>query len=288
MPSKLQHDERTSSEPRSPTLHPVRVAEVQQINSTVRTIRLSAAKTIPVGPFHAPVLLLTMEQHEPGQWVDLHIPSLARPGGFTITSSPHSADASRTKAPHIDLAIQQSTISPAAQWLWHSEEDIVGKELGVRVGGSFVWQRENESLRHVLFIAGGVGINPLVSMLRHVEATDTWTAKVTFAYSVKTPEGGLNADRVLFLNELMRLQDAAGGRLEVKLFMTGSQEQAPDGFPAFSKGRMSTAALGGWVEDAQQTMAYVCGPPEMTDEVVGALRESVGMAEERVLCEKWW
>ncbi len=164
----------------------------------------------------------------------------------------------------------------------------MGKELGVRVGGSFVWQSESNRLRHVLFIAGGVGINPLVSMLRHVEATDTWPAKVTFAYSVKAPEGALSVERVLFLTELMRIQDAANGRLGVKFFMTGGQEQAPDGFPAFSTGRMSTDALGGWIEDAEETIAYVCGPPAMTDEMVGALRGSVGMAEDRVLCEKWW
>jgi len=36
------------------------------------------------------------------------------------------------------------------------------------------------------------------------------------------------------------------------------------------------------------TVAYICGPPSMTDEVVGALRNAKGMTDERVLCEKWW
>lgn len=36
------------------------------------------------------------------------------------------------------------------------------------------------------------------------------------------------------------------------------------------------------------TVAYVCGPPSMTDDVVEALRKAEGMADERVLCEKWW
>jgi NAD(P)H-flavin reductase len=229
-----------------------------------------------------------IEQHKPGQWVDLHIPSLARPGGFTITSTPYSADSSRAKAPHIDLAVQTSTISPAAEWLWHEQEDIMGKELSVRVGGSFVWQSESKP-RQVLFVAGGVGINPLMSMLRHLEATDAWPAKVTFVYSTKAPQGDMRAERVLFLDELIRLQDASGGRLEVKLFITGTHhQQAPAGFPAFSRGRVSTEALADWVEDARETMAYVCGPPAMTDEVVETLRKEVGMAEGRVLCEKWW
>src|ERR1700743_3271215 len=112
--SNRPHDERTSSEPRDSKVHLVRVTAVEQVNSTVRTIRLSATDTIAVGTCTrgAIRLWLMIEQHRPGQWVDLHIPSLARPGGFTITSTPYSADSSRTKAPHIDLAVQTSTISP--------------------------------------------------------------------------------------------------------------------------------------------------------------------------------
>jgi hypothetical protein len=44
----------------------------------------------------------------------------------------------------------------------------------------------------------------------------------------------------------------------------------------------------GPVTDRGGVVAYVCGPREMTDEMVGVLRGAEGMAEERVLCEKWW
>ena len=40
--------------------------------------------------------------------------------------------------------------------------------------------------------------------------------------------------------------------------------------------------------DRQGTVALVCGPPTMTDSIVGVLRRQPGMAENRVLCEKWW
>jgi len=46
-------------------------------------------------------------------------------------------------------------------------------------------------------------------------------------------------------------------------------------------------SLGPEVE-RNDTVAYICGPPSMTDEVVGALRNAEGMTDERVLCEKWW
>ena len=47
------------------------------------------------------------------------------------------------------------------------------------------------------------------------------------------------------------------------------------------------AALGPGAE-RKGVVAYVCGPPAMTDWAVGVLRRSEGMEEKRVLCEKWW
>jgi hypothetical protein len=40
--------------------------------------------------------------------------------------------------------------------------------------------------------------------------------------------------------------------------------------------------------DRLKTVAYVCGPPRMTDEVVAFLSRQSGMTEDRVRCEKWW
>lgn len=44
----------------------------------------------------------------------------------------------------------------------------------------------------------------------------------------------------------------------------------------------------GPVEGRGGIVAYVCGPPAMTDWAVGKLKKAEGMAEERVFCEKWW
>lgn len=47
------------------------------------------------------------------------------------------------------------------------------------------------------------------------------------------------------------------------------------------------AALGP-VAEREKVVAYVCGPPSMTDWAVGVLKGAIGMDESRVLCEKWW
>lgn len=44
----------------------------------------------------------------------------------------------------------------------------------------------------------------------------------------------------------------------------------------------------GPVEQRAGTVAYICGPPAMTDWAVTRLKGAEGMLEQRVLCEKWW
>ena len=41
-------------------------------------------------------------------------------------------------------------------------------------------------------------------------------------------------------------------------------------------------------EQRKGVVAYVCGPPAMTDWAVRRLRGIQGVIRERVLCEKWW
>jgi hypothetical protein len=93
--------------------------------------------------------------------LDVHVPGLPKPGGFTITSSPILARPSTNGTPHVCLAIQKSPENPAAAWFWKPKETIIDQELQVRVGGSFVWPPPSVDLNtvdHAIFVAGGVGI----------------------------------------------------------------------------------------------------------------------------------
>jgi hypothetical protein len=59
------------------------------------------------------------------------------------------------------LAVQKSPYNPPAAWLWQDFEKVLGEELKVRVGGSFVWPPKGVDLseiKNVVFVAGGVGI----------------------------------------------------------------------------------------------------------------------------------
>jgi NAD(P)H-flavin reductase len=40
--------------------------------------------------------------------------------------------------------------------------------------------------------------------------------------------------------------------------------------------------------EAKSTVFYVCGPPDMTDEIVEFLKAQDAVDPDKVLCEKWW
>lgn len=136
-----------------------------------------------------------------GQWLDTFVPDHSKPGGFTITSTPSVA--AREADPYLELAVQHAPENPAAAWLWRPEKEIVGKALSVRIGGSFVLPPSEGCGRakRIILVAGGVGINPLVSMLGYLAEQTLTDMEVSVLYTSKLP-GDKSLDSILFLRGL--------------------------------------------------------------------------------------
>lgn len=283
---------------------------------------------------------------------------MPKAGGFTITSPPSKALPSSAatnaakaqdsgarvgggKTPaaapgYLELAVQKSPTNPPAAWLWQegkdnggssvisaasneAKEPILGRELQVRVGGSFVWPPPGinvRSLRRVVFVAGGVGINPLIAMASSL--VPPLPFEVKFLYSVKDPLTSTlgsdlgpsgerkkrDASKILFLDRLVKIFGEGEGNVEgeLKLFLTGGGGQEEEkgtidvgesSNVSFLGRRMEIGdveeAVGGSAEK-RFAVVYVCGVPDMTDSFVEKLRsrDGLGMEPHRVLCEKWW
>ncbi|KAM3415923.1 hypothetical protein BST61_g9415 [Cercospora zeina] len=320
--SSAPHEERTATEPRENQIEPVILANVREVNDSVRLLRLNAVDSRHTIRFR------------PGQWIDTFIPGLPKAGGFTITSTPAEARPNSISPPYIELAVQKSK-NPPAQWLWRPQEEILGTQLAVRVGGSFTWPpgpypeaEEVGRIERLVLVAGGVGINPLISifthLLRYPSNSNPRPKEIHFIYSTKSPSPtDLDAQNILFLPRLMDLisyssNDQDHGKVTLSLFLTNLGEgdqgiiehgklpnrtfgrrfgeddlvRAVDGYGNQDRDRSNGEGLfGNLDEDANGrsgTVCYVCGPPKMTDEVVGFLKGLEGMDEKNVLCEKWW
>ncbi|KAF2427351.1 ferredoxin reductase-like protein [Tothia fuscella] len=281
----LPHEDRTAKEPRSGELHPVIVDSIDQVNETIKLFRLRV-KVVERG-----VNFL------PGQWLDVYTPSTPKAGGFTITSTPSQASP-HSPSPYLELAVQKSPYNPPAAWLWQDPSTILGQELRVRVGGSFVWPPKGveiggeKGIDSVVFVAGGVGINPLISMLSHIrEETQSPNnpLNIHFMYTTKSPN---SLKEILFLNRLIEITKALHN-CKLHFFITGcgtnvSEREENQGELDFAitRKRFNKADLDSAIGKKEGTVCYVCGPPRMTDKVVEYLGGVVG--RERVFCEKWW
>ena len=272
--------------------------------------------------------------------------NVPKPGGFTITSPPSRAAFSPSNPhPYLELAIQSSPSNPAAAYLFRPTAELLHTTVDVRVGGSFEFpppphidkeiRLEDGQLgigrgivlaspllvRKVVLVAGGMGINPLMSMLSFIgeqeeeEGGECWRDKVEVRvlYSVQDPGGGGSGDGdrdgagILFLERIVDLFENGKVRGGLRLFLTGGgSASAREGGDAerevvrcsssgvdvpFLKRRVTISDVEEAVgEDKETTVVYVCGVPTMTDEFVEALvsPEGLGMEEDRVKFEKWW
>ncbi|KAM0327721.1 hypothetical protein ACHAQA_006016 [Verticillium albo-atrum] len=275
----------------------VTIGKITEVNSSIRLFRLNAVNGSPL-------------HFLPGQWLDTFVPGSPKPGGFTITSAPRLA---QHPPSHVELAVQRSPTNPPAAWLFQPTADIVGQTLNVCVGGSFVWPPAHvpvDSLRNVVFVAGGVGINPLMSIVSHLAGGESPPPfNVHFMYSTKIPseaweDGRLCTDRILFLDQLLQLfsKDRVNGQLS--LFLTGdshgggSAVDIPWSANSQAKLRVVHRRIGmsdleealGSEQERNVSVAYVCGVPAMTDDFTEQLVSptGLGMEKDRVLYEKWW
>jgi Ferric reductase NAD binding domain len=251
------------------------------------------------------------DQFLPGQWLDVFVPGISKPGGFTITSTPPDALPNPERLPaagdtngYLELAVQDSPQNPPAAWLWRPVPEIMGQDLHVRVGGSFVWPPPGMDLRKVkriVLVAGGVGINPLISIVSHLAQVPDLPYEIFFIYSLRDSGEPYDSSAFLFLERLAKVlvTPNINGELVVHLTPGGKGEgsmkettiETQSGMLRCRKTRVGKEdvleALGP-IGDRQNTVCYICGVPAMTDELVEVAQRAEGMDPKKVLFERWW
>jgi NAD(P)H-flavin reductase len=147
-----------------------------------------------------------------------------------------------------------------------------GAELGVRgPWGSFVFPDSPRDHRF-LFIAGGTGIAPLRSMIRHAIAARV-AGRIRLLYSARTP------DDFAYLPELRGM----ARRGEIELWLTATRHMTPRWRGA--KGRIVPPQLALLVDDPA-TLCFICGPASMVDDIPPVLTQ-LGVDKARILLEDW-
>lgn len=132
-----------------------------------------------------------------------------------------------------------------------------GAMLSVRKpAGAFRYPSEDD--RPILLLAAGIGITPLMSMLRHAVAREP-TRPVKLLYGAHT-----EAD-FAFRDELALL---AGRHPQIRVILAASDaRERTDIYP----GRLDERLLQAAVPDLAHSIAFICGPKAMIDDMRGLL-----------------
>jgi ferredoxin-NADP reductase len=201
--------------------------------------------------------------HQAGQHVDIRLTDgdYVAERSYSIASAPGEP---------VALTVERLDDGEVSPYL--TDELRAGDELELRgpIGGYFVWEPEDGG--PLLLLAGGSGIVPLRSILRHRERTGS-TVPVRLLYSSRT------LDDVIYRGELDK--PAAG----VEVFHTLTRHQPP-GWSGYAR-RVDAALLAEVAWPASMTpLAYVCGPTNFVEAVSQTLVQS-GYPPQRVKTERF-
>ncbi|KAF5893427.1 oxidoreductase NAD-binding domain-containing protein 1 [Clarias magur] len=215
-----------------------------------------------------------------GQWVDFFIPGVEKVGGFSVCSSPGLLCRDRV----IELAVKY-TQHPPAHWI-HTECTL-GSHVKVRVGGDFYFDpMPSDCTVDLLMVAGGVGINPLYSILMHtadlLRLPNAYIPGHThLCYSAK------NTKELLFKNSITDLCHEFPDEFSCDFRVTQQDFEIETALQLYAaSGKISLEMLRHHVNPGR-TLCYLCGPPPMIESVSTDL-QSLGLSMDRIRYEKWW
>jgi propane monooxygenase reductase subunit len=204
-------------------------------------------------------LLLKVDEpfeFKPGQYVDIHIPGTDEHRSFSMAN---------TNSGELEFMIK---LYPGGHFSGLLAEGAIkpGDELAV-TGPYGVFTLRSSSPRRLLFIGGGAGMAPILSLLRSLSDTGS-ERHATYYYGARTEA------------DLFHLQEIAG---------------LPCGFvPALSENSNGWAGEAGLITDVVERLegdmtevdAYVCGPPPMVEAAI-ALLEAKGVPEAHIYFDKF-
>ncbi len=197
----------------------------------------------------------------PGQFLMVRVPVDGKDEArcYSISSAPEVSG-------YLEISVRrQGRVSGALH-----ETVRAGGVLPVRgPGGDFVYPEERDV--PLVLHAGGVGITPMISMLRHAVKAEPGRP-VTLLYTARTEED------VAFRDELVLLAKRSPG---VRVYVTLTRSEPKTGFLT---GRMDAPQIARCVPDAGKAIHLICGPGPMIESLQVALK-GLGVPPDRIRFE---
>ena len=209
----------------------LRVARIFEETPNVRTLRLVdlAGGELPF-------------RHLPGQFVTFTVKPIDQTirRSYTIASSP-------TRRDYCEVTIKREDKGTVSSFLHHVHE---GDTLQV-TGPSGLFTFIGEGANSIVLISGGVGITPMMSVLRFL--TDrSWAGDIFFVYGCKSDQD------VIYREELEYLH-----RRFPNLHLTIAANEVASAGWTHTRGGITQELLAQAVPHIQTRRIHLCGPPGM-------------------------
>jgi ring-1,2-phenylacetyl-CoA epoxidase subunit PaaE len=163
---------------------------------------------------------------------------------------------------------------------WVGEALKAGDTVEVMVPhGSFTTEFDPANKRHLVAIAGGSGITPVMSLIKTLLREEP-QSRFTLLY------GNRDSSSVIFLEALAGLKDRHLGRFEIYHFLD-AEEQDIELFNGMLNRERLEEAIGALVPRAAEVGGwFICGPGPMMDAAEGALLDR-NVPKERIHIERF-
>lgn len=149
----------------------------------------------------------------------------------------------------------------------------VGSKLRVSSAiGSF--SLHTDSSKPAVFLVGGIGITPVLSILAHA-------AERALPHQIYVFYSNRDARKVAFLDELQRLEKTNPAFTFIPTVTTSNGSVWP-----FEHGRIDAQMLTRYIAEVHKPVYYVCGPPEMVT-AMQKLLYSLGVNEDNIRSEEF-
>jgi ferredoxin-NADP reductase len=238
------------------------------------TLNWQIASVTNIRPETAKVKSFTLSlpawmRHRAGQHYDIR---LTAADGYQTQRS-YSIASEPEREGEIDITVERINDGEVSTYL--HDVIIKGDRIEVRgpIGGYFVW--EAMMTEPLLLIAGGSGVVPLMSMLRHHAAAGAKNP-TTLLYSSR------NFEDVIYYNELEKLRTTNSG-LQILHTLTRSQPADWKGY----KRRIDAEMLQGVAAPfGRSVQAFICGPTLMVESAADALVK-IGINSNQIRTERF-
>ena len=185
---------------------------------------------------------------------------------FSIASDPSSPEMEYyiVKRAHVGTSIEHTS---------HFVDSNIGDKYYIK-GPYGQFRFDPKENKKVLFIAGGTGLAPFISMLRHIKALGSGN-DVDLLYSIK------------FSTEIIRKDELAAyaKELGLKTTITVTRPQQGDGWTG-ETGHINADMIKKHSPDVTDRTCYICGPPAFVKAVKDALI-SLGVMAEKISADVW-